>query len=41
MPMGEMSRRWSLKAAKALLLSMLEVEKAFGYAVVKRRRRSS
>lgn len=36
-----MSRWLSLKAARALLLSMSDVEKTFGYAAVKRRRRSS
>ena len=36
MPMGEMSRCCSLKAARALLLSMLEVEKKVGYAAVRR-----
>lgn len=41
MPMGEIRRRWSLKAARALLLSIMEVEKDFGYAAVRRRRRSS
>ena len=41
MPMGEMSRWWSLKAARALLLSIVEVEKTSGYVAVKRRRRSS